>query len=104
VDRPSFGRASVLARPRVLERLDEQPRAVQGLEPLRSRDVAGGASRPALVARVDEAVCTLCGACQAVCPTEAIGLGKKAVKVNAAACCGCGACVAVCPNEAMRLD
>ncbi|MGB2986371.1 MAG: 4Fe-4S binding protein [Phycisphaerae bacterium] len=56
------------------------------------------------VAHVDEEACTPCGACQAVCPTEAITLGESAVKVNAEACCGCGACVEVCPNGAIRLN
>ena len=56
------------------------------------------------VACVDEEACRLCGACQTVCPTEAISLGEAAVKVNAEACCGCGACVEVCPNGAIRLN
>ena len=56
------------------------------------------------VACVDEETCTLCGACQAVCPTEAITLGEVAVRVNAEACCGCGACVEVCPKGAIGLN
>ena len=56
------------------------------------------------VACVDEEACTPCGACQAVCPTEAITLGETAVKVNAAVCCGCSACVEVCPNGAISLN
>ncbi len=56
------------------------------------------------VAYVDEQACKLCGACQAVCPTEAITLGEVAVRVNAEVCCGCGACVEVCPNGAIRLN
>ena len=56
------------------------------------------------VACVDEKACTPCGACQAVCPTEAITLGEVAVRVNADLCCGCGACVEVCPNGAIRLN
>lgn len=55
------------------------------------------------VARVDEEACTSCGACQAVCPTEAITLGEVAMRVNAELCYGCGACVKVCPNGAIRL-
>ncbi len=55
------------------------------------------------IACVDEGACTLCGACQTVCPTEAITLGEAAVKVNTELCCGCGACVEVCPNGAIRL-
>lgn len=60
--------------------------------------------KAAPVARIDEAACTLCGACQAACPTEAITLGETAFKVNAEACCGCGACVEVCPTEAVSLN
>ena len=61
-----------------------------------------GATTPR-VALVDEEACTPCGACQAACPTEAIGLGETAVMVNAELCCGCGACVEVCPSEAIGL-
>jgi MinD superfamily P-loop ATPase len=56
-----------------------------------------------LVATVDETECTPCGACQSVCPSEAITLGESAVKVNAQACSGCGACAEVCPNGAIKL-
>ena len=56
------------------------------------------------VAHVDEEACKLCGACQAVCPTEAISLGDTAVKVSAEACCGCGACVEACPNDAIKVN
>ena len=56
------------------------------------------------VAHVDEEACTLCGACQAVCPTEAISLGDTAVKVSAEACRGCGACVEACPNDALKVN
>lgn len=56
------------------------------------------------MAYIDEDACTLCGACQAACPTEAITLGETAFKVNAEACCGCGACVDVCPNGAIRVS
>jgi ferredoxin len=55
------------------------------------------------VASVDGEACTLCGACEPVCPTEAITLGESVAEVNAAACSGCGACVDVCPNEAIKL-
>ena len=63
---------------------------------------SGGNTTP--VARVDEEVCTPCGACRAVCPTEAITLGEMAARVKAELCCGCGACVDVCPNGAIRLS
>ena len=61
------------------------------------------ASNATPVARISEEACTPCGACQAVCPTEAISLGESSVEVNAEACCGCGACVDVCPSGAITL-
>lgn len=62
------------------------------------------AGHTAPVAHVDERACRLCGACQTVCPTEAISLGDTAVRINAEACCGCGACAEACPNGAIKLD
>lgn len=47
--------------------------------------------------------CNLCGACEAVCPFEAISLGDEFAEVNHELCRGCGACVSACPNEAIRL-
>jgi heterodisulfide reductase subunit A-like polyferredoxin len=55
------------------------------------------------LATIDEAVCTLCGACQAICPTEAIHLGEKAFLVDREVCCGCGACVDACLDGAISL-
>jgi len=91
--------------PETLERTANQAAAVQQrLQVVRSGgpDLEAGKATP--VARVDEKTCTLCGACQAVCPTEAITLGEVAVRVNAEVCCGCGACVEVCPKGAIRLN
>jgi uncharacterized Fe-S center protein len=90
--------------PRMLSALKAQPLAVQGLGTLRPSEAARGAGHRAPVASVDEAACTLCGACHVICPTGAITLGETAVKVNAEACCGCGACVGVCENGAIRLE
>ena len=88
----------------MLSPLKEQTLATEHLDTVRLREAARRAGNPPPVASVDEAVCTLCGACQAVCPTEAITLGETAVKVNAEACSGCGACVEVCPSGAIRLN
>ncbi|MGD8450944.1 MAG: 4Fe-4S binding protein [Phycisphaerae bacterium] len=52
---------------------------------------------------VDGDRCNLCGACEAVCPFEAVNLGGDFAVVNADLCRGCGACVSACPNEAIRL-
>ena len=77
---------------------------MEHLDTVSLRQAARRAGHPPAIASVDEAACTVCGACQAVCPTEAITLGETAVKVNAEACCGCGACVEVCPNGAVSLN
>jgi energy-converting hydrogenase A subunit P len=76
---------------------------MEHLDAVTPREAARRTAHPAPVASVVEAECTLCGACLALCPTEAITLGETAVKVNAEACCGCGACVEACPTGAIRL-
>ncbi len=47
-------------------------------------------------------VCTQCGECALVCPTEAIKKNERgAYTVNFADCNLCEACVAACPEEVM---
>jgi heterodisulfide reductase subunit A-like polyferredoxin len=87
----------------VLRPLMEQPSALEHLGTAISRQAGRRAAYSHTVATVDETACGLCGACQVVCPTEAITLGETAVKVKAEACCGCGACVEACPNGAISL-
>ncbi len=96
--------ASQSTEPETAERLRQQ--AVAAEQQLaragpRGADVSDSNAR--LVAYVDEEACTPCGACQSVCPTEAITLGETSVRVKAEACCGCGACVDVCENGAIKL-
>jgi Fe-S-cluster-containing hydrogenase component 2 len=82
----------------------EQPAAVRQAFPAvtdRAGELPGRDATP--VACVDEEACTPCGACQAVCPTDAIRLGEGTVRVIAEECCGCGACAEVCPNGAVKL-
>lgn len=45
-------------------------------------------------------VCTQCGLCSLVCPSEALVRNGRtgAIEVDAARCTGCGECVAVCPH------
>jgi ferredoxin len=49
--------------------------------------------------------CTLCGACTAACPTDALRLsetaGRTALELQAGACVACGRCAAVCPEDAL---
>jgi ferredoxin len=58
-----------------------------------------------LLARVNKPKCIRCGACENVCPTEAIVLpGKKAkAKVYDDRCVGCPNCSGVCPTDAITL-
>jgi len=53
--------------------------------------------------QVNEDVCSACGDCADVCPSEAIKVEETAV-VNQEECIDCGACVDACPNEALTLE
>jgi ferredoxin len=46
--------------------------------------------------------CISCGACQAVCPVEAIAEGDGKYEINADTCIDCGACAAQCPVSAIE--
>lgn len=53
----------------------------------------------------DPALCTRCGACEAVCPSRVFRRREGAVEVEIVApgrCIGCGHCVAACPTAAFR--
>lgn len=51
----------------------------------------------------DESRCTHCGACVAVCPTEALRIDKQTMKVifDSDKCIACELCVKACPPRAM---
>ncbi len=51
----------------------------------------------------DEARCTHCGACVTICPTGALVIDKKTMKVlfEADKCIACELCVKACPPRAM---
>ena len=53
----------------------------------------------------DESKCTHCGACVAVCPTEALYVDKKTMKVifDSEKCIACELCVKACPTRAMTV-
>ena len=59
----------------------------------------------AVTAFVDEAVCSGCGYCEAVCPYGAIEIDpkRKVAKVNEALCKGCGICTVNCLSKALQL-
>ena len=53
-------------------------------------------------AKVDEDVCTACGACEEVCPAGAISI-KDIATVDIELCNECGACIEECPVDAISL-
>ncbi len=59
----------------------------------------------AMVATVNEELCSACGTCEEVCPFKAISVeeGADAAQVNTVLCKGCGSCAAVCRSHAADL-
>jgi len=53
----------------------------------------------------DDARCTQCGACITICPTDALFVDKKTMKVifDAEKCIACELCVKGCPPRAMKI-
>jgi MinD superfamily P-loop ATPase len=53
---------------------------------------------------IDSRLCTLCGDCVAVCPTDALVLARNVQVVLAPqACINCGVCEAACPVAAIAM-
>ena len=52
----------------------------------------------------DEDCCTQCGACVTVCPTEALYVDRKTMKVlfDPEKCIACELCIKACPPRAMK--
>ena len=46
--------------------------------------------------------CVNCGACEPVCPVEAISEKDGARVIDADKCISCGSCAAECPSEAIE--
>ena len=55
-------------------------------------------------AYVDQSYCVCCGACQKVCPQEAIDIIKGMyAQVQLPNCVGCGKCVKECPASTITI-
>ena len=54
----------------------------------------------------DDERCTHCGACITICPTEALYMDKKSMKVifDDTKCIACELCVKGCPPRAMKVE
>ncbi len=53
-----------------------------------------------------EMLCTHCGVCVSVCPTQALSLDRKTFRVNfdKKKCILCGLCVDACPYKAINIE
>ncbi len=56
----------------------------------------------AVLAEVNEDLCSGCSVCIKTCPYSAIEVIDGKTKINIALCKGCGSCVTVCPSGAME--
>ena len=48
--------------------------------------------------------CDFCGACVAVCPTDAITLWEADLEIDEGRCTGCLRCVKICPYRALTAN
>ena len=87
----------------VLELTGEEEDYERGLEYLRGCGISIQALSQDI--RRNEERCTHCGACLAVCPTEALKLERETMRVgfDEAECVACELCVKACPPRAMDL-
>ncbi len=90
--------AQVWPRPALAADLDvEEPNLHLFLHPR----FEGGAKAGMPVPRVDESLCTACGACSDLCQFKAISLLGDVLLTFTEMCHGCGGCIRVCPTGAL---
>jgi formate hydrogenlyase subunit 6/NADH:ubiquinone oxidoreductase subunit I len=53
---------------------------------------------------IDVRLCTLCGDCVEVCPTECLSIAGMQVVLVPQSCISCGVCAAVCPAQAITMQ
>jgi len=56
------------------------------------------------VAHVIVDLCTMCGSCAEICPTECISEGEDQYYINPEECIDCGTCVDACPTDAIYAE
>lgn len=57
-----------------------------------------------MAAKVDQKLCTGCGACVEVCPVGVITLEAGKARVDEHECIECGACEPECPVDAITVE
>ena len=55
------------------------------------------------IRQTQEEECIGCGACEEICPVEAVRVEDDVAKVETDWCIGCGVCAVVCPTEAISI-
>jgi len=55
------------------------------------------------IPKIDQMKCDFCEECILVCPTNALSITNREIKVAPVLCINCGACVTACPKEAIDL-
>lgn len=53
---------------------------------------------------IDRQKCQLCGACWRVCSLQVLSVQEGILRINDAACTGCASCLAVCLHQAIHLE
>jgi NAD-dependent dihydropyrimidine dehydrogenase PreA subunit len=52
---------------------------------------------------IDSRLCTLCGDCVTICPTDCLAIGARVVVLVPQSCINCAVCEAVCPVAAIAM-
>lgn len=64
----------------------------------------GGICRDLTAFRIDDALCTSCGACKTACPADAITVSDGTYTINQDVCIVCGECREACHDEAVLTE
>jgi ferredoxin len=81
-----------------------EPRAtVEALSSVTGDVLLEHPASPLGLLELDNALCTVCGACAIACPTRALTFDDTTLRLDPTACTACGLCVGVCPEAALTV-